>query len=93
MGLPPSLWVLWEAGGCVSGCWWGQGAGSVGGDRVPTGLQTITNQRKGLCYGAVAHWPAARRQRLGVHMLHRAMSIFLAEGERQLRPVDIQGGC
>ncbi|XP_065514813.1 ankyrin repeat and LEM domain-containing protein 1 isoform X2 [Lathamus discolor] len=56
------------------------------------GLQTITNQRKGLCYGAVAHWPAARRRRLGVHMLHRAMSIFLAEGERQLRPVDIQGG-
>ncbi|NXD70037.1 ANKL1 protein, partial [Eolophus roseicapillus] len=55
------------------------------------GLQTITNQRKGLCYGAVAHWPAARRRRLGVHMLHRAMSIFLAEGERQLRPVDIQG--
>ncbi|XP_061330663.1 ankyrin repeat and LEM domain-containing protein 1 isoform X1 [Pezoporus flaviventris] len=56
------------------------------------GLQTITNQRKGLCYGAVAHWPVARRRRLGVHMLHRAMSIFLAEGERQLRPVDIQGG-
>ncbi|XP_030365223.1 ankyrin repeat and LEM domain-containing protein 1 isoform X2 [Strigops habroptila] len=56
------------------------------------GLQTITNQRKGLCYGTVAHWPAARRRRLGVHLLHRAMSIFLAEGERQLRPVDIQGG-
>ncbi|XP_061200180.1 ankyrin repeat and LEM domain-containing protein 1 isoform X2 [Neopsephotus bourkii] len=56
------------------------------------GLQSITNQRKGLCYGTVAHWPAARRRRLGVQMLHRAMSIFLAEGERQLRPVDIQGG-
>uniref|UniRef100_A0A8V5GNX6 Uncharacterized protein n=1 Tax=Melopsittacus undulatus TaxID=13146 RepID=A0A8V5GNX6_MELUD len=56
------------------------------------GLHTITNQRKGLCYGAVARWPAVRRRRLGVHMLHRAMSIFLAEGERQLRPVDIQGG-
>ncbi|NXW59750.1 ANKL1 protein, partial [Eurystomus gularis] len=56
------------------------------------GLQTITNQRKGKCYGAVASWPAERRRRLGVHMLHRAMSIFLAEGERQLRPVDIQGG-
>ncbi|KAM4658278.1 ankyrin repeat and LEM domain-containing protein 1 [Amazona ochrocephala] len=56
------------------------------------GLQTITNQKKGLCYGTVARWPAARRRRLGVHMLHRAMSIFLAEGERQLRPMDIQGG-
>ncbi|NWH53675.1 ANKL1 protein, partial [Fregata magnificens] len=56
------------------------------------GLQTITNQRKGNCYGMVASWPAERRRRLGVHMLHRAMRIFLAEGERQLRPVDIQGG-
>ncbi|NWY56975.1 ANKL1 protein, partial [Chionis minor] len=56
------------------------------------GLQTITNQRKGNCYGVAASWPAARRRRLGVHMLHRAMCIFLAEGERQLRPADIQGG-
>ncbi|NXW06663.1 ANKL1 protein, partial [Fregetta grallaria] len=56
------------------------------------GLQTITNQRKGNCYGVAASWPAARRRRLGVHMLHRAMRIFLAEGERQLRPTDIQGG-
>ncbi|NXG88488.1 ANKL1 protein, partial [Stercorarius parasiticus] len=55
-------------------------------------LQTVTNQRKGNCYGVAASWPAARRQRLGVHMLHRAMRIFLAEGERQLRPPDIQGG-
>ncbi|NXL67706.1 ANKL1 protein, partial [Chordeiles acutipennis] len=53
------------------------------------GLQSITNQRKGQCYGAVASWAAERRRRLGVHMLHRAMSIFLAEGERQLRPMDI----
>ncbi|KAF1565632.1 UNVERIFIED_CONTAM: Ankyrin repeat and LEM domain-containing protein 1, partial [Eudyptes robustus] len=56
------------------------------------GLQTITNQRKGNCYGTAASWPAERRRRLGVHMLHRAMRIFLAEGERQLRPVDIHGG-
>ncbi|NWI68056.1 ANKL1 protein, partial [Todus mexicanus] len=56
------------------------------------GLQTLTNQRMGKCYGAVASWPGERRRRLGVHMLLRAMSIFLAEGERQLRPVDIQGG-
>ncbi|KAM9515883.1 ankyrin repeat and LEM domain-containing protein 1 isoform 2-T2 [Guaruba guarouba] len=53
------------------------------------GLQTITNQKKGLCYGTVAYWPAVRRRRLGVHMLHMATSIFLAEGERQLRPVDV----
>ncbi|XP_053906453.1 ankyrin repeat and LEM domain-containing protein 1 isoform X2 [Cuculus canorus] len=56
------------------------------------GLWAITNQRKGNCYGAVASWPAEQRRRLGVHMLHRVMRIFLAEGERQLRPSDIQGG-
>ncbi|NWR64041.1 ANKL1 protein, partial [Bucorvus abyssinicus] len=56
------------------------------------GLPTITNQQKGNCYGVTARWPAERRRRLGVHMLHRAMSIFLAEGERQLWPLDIQGG-
>ncbi|NXI68619.1 ANKL1 protein, partial [Anseranas semipalmata] len=56
------------------------------------GLRTITNQRKGNCYGVAASWPPERRRRLGVHMLHRAMRIFLAEGERQLRPADIQAG-
>ncbi|NXS62422.1 ANKL1 protein, partial [Brachypteracias leptosomus] len=56
------------------------------------GLQTLTNQRRAKCYGLVASWPGERRRRLGVHLLHRAMSIFLAEGERQLRPLDIQGG-
>ncbi|XP_027559267.1 ankyrin repeat and LEM domain-containing protein 1 [Neopelma chrysocephalum] len=55
------------------------------------GLQTLTNQRKGHCYGVAAGWAPERRRRLGVHMLHRAMSIFLAEGERQLRPGDIPG--
>ncbi|XP_068021152.1 ankyrin repeat and LEM domain-containing protein 1 [Melanerpes formicivorus] len=57
------------------------------------GLQSITNQRQGNSYGAAARWAAERRRRLGVHLLHRAMRIFLAEGERQLRPADIQGGC
>ncbi|XP_074784100.1 ankyrin repeat and LEM domain-containing protein 1 [Athene noctua] len=53
------------------------------------GLETLTNQRKGQCYGVAASWAAERRRRLGVHMLHRAMRIFLAEGERQLRPGDV----
>ncbi|XP_067168782.1 ankyrin repeat and LEM domain-containing protein 1 isoform X2 [Apteryx mantelli] len=56
------------------------------------GLRMLTNQKKGNCYGVAAAWPAPRRRRLGVHMLHRAMRIFLAEGERQLRPADIQAG-
>ncbi|XP_005409730.2 PREDICTED: ankyrin repeat and LEM domain-containing protein 1, partial [Chinchilla lanigera] len=54
------------------------------------GVQTLTNQKQGHYYGVVVNWPAARRRRLGVHLLHRALLIFLAEGERELRPEDIQ---
>ncbi|XP_020033826.2 ankyrin repeat and LEM domain-containing protein 1 [Castor canadensis] len=54
------------------------------------GIQTLTNQKQGHYYGVVASWSPARRQRLGVHLLHRALLVFLAEGERELRPQDIQ---
>uniref|UniRef100_A0A8C3HEK9 Ankyrin repeat and LEM domain containing 1 n=1 Tax=Chrysemys picta bellii TaxID=8478 RepID=A0A8C3HEK9_CHRPI len=56
------------------------------------GLKMLTNQKKGNYYGVVASWPMKRRRCLGIHMLHRAMQIFLAEGERQLRPADLQIG-
>ncbi|XP_012509575.1 PREDICTED: ankyrin repeat and LEM domain-containing protein 1 [Propithecus coquereli] len=54
------------------------------------GIQMLANQKQGHCYGVVAGWPPARRRRLGVHLLHRALLVFLAEGERELRPQDIQ---
>ncbi|XP_048198483.1 ankyrin repeat and LEM domain-containing protein 1 isoform X2 [Perognathus longimembris pacificus] len=54
------------------------------------GIQRLTNQKQGHYYGVVASWSPARRRRLGVHLLHRALLIFLAEGERELRPQDIQ---
>ncbi|XP_051025726.1 ankyrin repeat and LEM domain-containing protein 1 isoform X2 [Acomys russatus] len=54
------------------------------------GIQTLTNQKQGHYYGVVAHWPTPRRRRLGVHLLQRALLVFLAEGERELRPQDIQ---
>ncbi|KAM5232710.1 ankyrin repeat and LEM domain-containing protein 1 isoform 1-T1 [Hipposideros larvatus] len=54
------------------------------------GIRTLTNQKQGHYYGVVASWPPARRRRLGVHLLHRALLVFLAEGERELRPQDIQ---
>ncbi|KAM4888103.1 ankyrin repeat and LEM domain-containing protein 1 [Thomomys bottae] len=54
------------------------------------GIQRLTNQKQGHYYGVVASWPPARRRRLGVHLLHRALLVFLAEGERELRPQDIQ---
>ncbi|XP_041086959.1 ankyrin repeat and LEM domain-containing protein 1 [Polyodon spathula] len=56
------------------------------------GLKMLTNQKKGDYYGVVATWPMKRRRLLGVHLLHSAMHIFLAEGERQLRPTDIRAG-
>lgn len=57
---------------------------------ISLGIQMLTNQKQGHCYGVVASWPPARRRRLGVHLLHRALLVFLAEGERELRPQDIQ---
>nr|XP_060640741.1 ankyrin repeat and LEM domain-containing protein 1 [Anolis sagrei ordinatus] len=54
------------------------------------GLKMLTNMKKGDYYGLVAGWPLKRRRRLGVFLLHRAMQIFLAEGERQLCPADIR---
>lgn len=57
---------------------------------ISPGIQTLTNQKQGHCYGVVASWSPTRRRRLGVHLLHRALLVFLAEGERELRPQDIQ---
>uniref|UniRef100_H0V8Y0 Ankyrin repeat and LEM domain containing 1 n=1 Tax=Cavia porcellus TaxID=10141 RepID=H0V8Y0_CAVPO len=54
------------------------------------GVQMLTNQKQGHYYGTLVNWPAARRRRLGVYLLYRALLIFLAEGERELQPQDIQ---
>ncbi|XP_019954106.2 uncharacterized protein [Paralichthys olivaceus] len=54
------------------------------------GLKMLTNQKRGDFYGVVSNWQVKRKRELGVHMLSRAMQIFLAEGERQLRPADIR---
>ncbi|KAM8874693.1 uncharacterized protein AB9W97_015904 [Spinachia spinachia] len=54
------------------------------------GLKMLTNQKRGDFYGVVSTWPVKKKRDLGVHLLYRAMQIFLAEGERQLRPADIR---
>uniref|UniRef100_A0A3Q4B155 LEM domain-containing protein n=1 Tax=Mola mola TaxID=94237 RepID=A0A3Q4B155_MOLML len=54
------------------------------------GLKMLTNQKRGDFYGVVSNWPVRKKRELGVHLLYRAMQIFLAEGERQLRPLDIR---
>ncbi|XP_052331394.1 ankyrin repeat and LEM domain-containing protein 1 [Oncorhynchus keta] len=56
------------------------------------GLKMLTNQKRGDYYGVVSTWQLKRKRELGVHLLYRAMQIFLAEGERQLRPPDIRVG-
>nr|XP_061790995.1 uncharacterized protein LOC133580786 [Nerophis lumbriciformis] len=54
------------------------------------GLKMLTNVKRGDFYGVVSNWPLKKKRELGVHLLYRAMQIFLAEGERQLRPADIR---
>ncbi|XP_056597323.1 ankyrin repeat and LEM domain-containing protein 1 isoform X1 [Triplophysa dalaica] len=54
------------------------------------GLKMLTNKKRGDYYGVVSTWPVRRKRELGVHLLYRTMQIFLAEGERQLRPADIR---
>ncbi|XP_077440999.1 uncharacterized protein LOC144062997 isoform X2 [Vanacampus margaritifer] len=54
------------------------------------GLKMLTNQKRGDFYGVVSNWQLKKKRELGVHLLYRAMQIFLAEGERQLRPADIR---
>ncbi|XP_071342043.1 protein phosphatase 1 regulatory subunit 12A [Trachinotus anak] len=54
------------------------------------GLKMLTNQKRGDFYGVVSNWQMKQKRELGVHLLYRAMQIFLAEGERQLRPADIR---
>ncbi|XP_077390766.1 uncharacterized protein LOC144027251 isoform X2 [Festucalex cinctus] len=54
------------------------------------GLKMLTNQKRGDFYGVVSNWQLKKKRELGVHLLFRAMQIFLAEGERQLRPADIR---
>ncbi|XP_032902675.1 ankyrin repeat and LEM domain-containing protein 1 isoform X1 [Amblyraja radiata] len=53
------------------------------------GLEMLTNRKRGNYYGVATTWSQRRRRQLGVLMLRRAMDIFLAEGERQLRPADV----
>ncbi|XP_074525187.1 uncharacterized protein LOC141789591 [Halichoeres trimaculatus] len=54
------------------------------------GLKMLTNQKRGDFYGVVSNWQVKKKRELGIHLLYRAMQIFLAEGERQLRPADIR---
>lgn len=54
------------------------------------GIENLTNIKRGDYYGISKSWTLRQRRQLGVLLLYKAMHIFLAEGESQLRPDDIQ---
>lgn len=53
------------------------------------GLDKLTNEKRGTYYNNTIRWLNSDRCKLGCHLLYRAMLVFLADGERQLRPVDL----
>ncbi|XP_039288667.1 GATA zinc finger domain-containing protein 14-like [Nilaparvata lugens] len=53
------------------------------------GLRCLTNEKLGDYYAVACEWTLRKRQQLGIVLLAKALNVFLAEGERQLRPPDI----
>lgn len=53
------------------------------------GLQHLTNLKRGDYYGIAQGWNLRKRKELGIGLLHRAMQIYLVEGESQLMPTDL----
>ncbi|XP_023939254.2 ankyrin repeat and LEM domain-containing protein 1 [Bicyclus anynana] len=53
------------------------------------GITNLKNLKSGNYYGVASSWPLKERRMLGLHLLYKAMQIFFNEGERQLRPDDI----
>ena len=54
------------------------------------GLENLTNIKTGDYYGPAACWDEEKQRQLGTFLLYRSFKIFLQEGERQIRPVDLR---
>ncbi len=54
-----------------------------------SGLQHLTNLKRGDYYGVASTWPMDKKRTLGVVLLKKSCDIFMAEGERQIKPIDI----
>ncbi|CAH0551473.1 unnamed protein product [Brassicogethes aeneus] len=52
-------------------------------------LENVKNLKYGDFYGIAATWSQKQKKMFGMHLLYKAMMIFLNEGERQLYPNDI----
>ncbi|XP_067634516.1 uncharacterized protein [Eurosta solidaginis] len=53
------------------------------------GLQHLTNVKRGDYYGPAQSWTMKEKKYLGIALLHKAMQIYLVEGESQLSPSDL----
>ena len=54
------------------------------------GLDNLSNVKPGDYYGPAVTWEKNNQQQLGTFLLYRAFKIFLQEGERQIRSVDLK---
>ena len=50
----------------------------------------LTNVKPGDYYGVANGWSVEQKLKLGTFLLFKAFKIFLQEGERQIRPVDLK---
>lgn len=53
------------------------------------GIESLTNLIKGQYYGVAKNFSMRQKRQLGIGLLHRACSVYLAEGESQLSPFDL----
>lgn len=53
------------------------------------GIEGLTNMIKGQYYGAAKNFSMRQKRQLGIGLLYRACSVYLAEGESQLLPFDL----
>ncbi|KAL3285873.1 hypothetical protein HHI36_000393 [Cryptolaemus montrouzieri] len=53
-------------------------------------IENLRNIKGGEFYGLVSTWTQKQKKMLGVYLLHKALMIFINEGERQLSPTDIE---
>jgi len=54
------------------------------------GCDNISNVKGGDYYGVAAGWSLEEKLKLGTFLVFKAFKIFLQEGERQIRPVDLR---
>nr|XP_040566439.1 uncharacterized protein LOC121116262 [Lepeophtheirus salmonis] len=54
------------------------------------GVENLSNVLKGDVYGVATEWDSEQVRVYGTFLLFRAFKIFMTEGERQLKPMDIK---